>query len=166
MKQRGYTLIELLLYVTIVSGLLLAVSVFFGASVEARIKNQSIAEVDQQGMAAMEYMSQTIRNADSITSPTLGTSGASLTLAVPTGTLSPTVFNLDGTALQLQEGTGAAIALTSSKVQISSLIFRNLSRASTPGMIQISFIASRTNTSGRNEYDYQKTFTTTVALRW
>jgi len=164
--QKGFTLIELLLYVAILGSLLLTVSMFFATTVESRVKNQSISEVDQQGTLAMDYILQTIRNADTITLPAAGGSAASLTLAVPTSALSPTVFDLNGTALQVKEGTGAAVALTSSKVQISSLSFKNLTRSGTPGLVQVSFTITRTNLIGRNEYDYQKNFVSSAALRW
>jgi type II secretory pathway pseudopilin PulG len=165
-KQSGYTLIELLLYVVIIGTLLTSITYFFGMTVTARVKNQSIAEVNDQGTAIMDYVLQTIRNADSITSPTIGTSGTSLTLVVPTGSLSPTVFNLSSTTLQVTEGTGAALALTSSDVQVTSLTFKNLSQSGTNGNIQVSFTLSRTNLDNRNEYDYQKTFTSSAEVAW
>ncbi len=167
-NTRGFTLIELLLYVTIVGGMLTAVSVFFATTVDARVKSQSVAEVDQQGALVMDYITQTIRGADSVTTPAVAGTGATLTLVVPTGSLSPTIFNLDGggTILQVKEGTGAVIPLTNSKVSVSNLIFRNLSRSGTPGVIQVSFTLDRVNTTGRNEYSYQKTFTSTAALRY
>lgn len=328
-KQPGFTLIELLLYISIVGGVLIAASSFFAIASEAGIKNQSIVEVDQQGNAAMEYITQTIRNADAINTPAAAGSGGSLSLAVPTASASPTVFdvsgggsailglnsdggstdsgdsnfinatrftagasgtitslnafvgatlgaspnnraqmgiysgtasapttllarsgdvtltasswnvfsipsvsvtsgqvywlayNTNGTtaahnnlryrtgvagqtlyigaayntwpttwsggtasnlensmyatiitssgapgALQVKEGSGNVVPLTNAKVQVSSVTFKNLSRSNTPGAVQVSFTVSRVNTSGRNEYDYQKTFTATAALRW
>lgn len=164
-RQRGFTLIELLLYTAIVGSLLVAISLFFATVLEARVKGQSIAEVEQQGTAAMEYITQTIRNADGVTAPATGATASSLTLAVPTGSLSPTIFNSAGGSLQVKEGAAPSIPLTNSKVQISSLGFKNLSRAGTPGIIQVSFTLSRINPGGRNEQDYQKTFTGTAALR-
>lgn len=163
--QKGYTLIELLLYISVVGLLLVGVSLFFALTADARIKNQSISEVNQQGQAAMDIITQTVRNADSISVPATAASGSQLTLVVPTSANSPTVFNLSGTVLQIKEGTAATIALTNSKVQVTSLSFKNLSRASTPGMVQISFTLSRVNNSGKNEYDYQKTFVTTASVR-
>ncbi|HKX73531.1 MAG TPA: type II secretion system protein [Candidatus Saccharimonadales bacterium] len=164
-RTDGFTLIELLLYVTIVGTLLTAVTIFFATTTEARVKNQSIVEVDQQGTLVMNHMLQTIRNADSITAPAAGATAASLTLAVPTAGLSPTIFDLNGTTLQVKEGVAAAVALTNNKVQVSGLTFKNLTRASTPGIIQVSFTMSRINAGGRNEYDYQKTFVSSAALR-
>ena len=167
-NQRGFTLIELLLYVAIVSTLLGALTLFLSLSLSARVKNQSIAEVNQQGTAILERFATTLRAADGITSPTIGAAASSLTLVVTTPALTPTIFDASSSspvALQLKEGSAGAVPLTNNKVALSNLSFKNLSRASTPGVIQISFTLSRVNSSGRNEYDYQKTFTTTVALR-
>lgn len=163
--QRGYTLIELLLYVTVVSSLLLVVTMFFGMSAEGRVKNQSISEVDQQGTFALNYIAQTLRTATLITTPTIGASANQITVTVPTVSLSPTIFSLSGTTLQVKEGAATAIPLTSSSVQVSNLTFKNLSRSSTNEIVQVSFTLSRVNNSGRNEFDYQKTFTTSAALR-
>lgn len=161
----GFTLIELLFYVVTVGALLTAAIGFFGVITSDRVKNQSISEVNQQGAIAMDYLTTTIRNASSITSPAAGATAASLTVVVPTASLSPTVFSLNGTVLQVAEGAGAAVPLTGGQVSISGLSFKNLTRSGTKGTVQISFIASRVNTTGRNEYDYQKTFVTSVMIR-
>jgi type II secretory pathway pseudopilin PulG len=165
-RQQGYTLIELLLYVAMIGTLLTSVTYFFGVVVDARVKNQTVTEVNDQGTALMDYVTQTIRNATSITAPTTGVSAASLTLVVPTGSLSPTVFNMNSTTMQVKEGAGSVLPLTNDKVQLSGLTFKNLSRASTPGSVQVSFTLSRVNANNRNEYDYQKTFTTTAEVAW
>jgi Tfp pilus assembly protein PilW len=161
----GYTLIELLLYVAIVGVLLTSVVGFFGLVASSRVKNQTISEVNDQGAYAMDYIAQTVRNATSISSPVAGVSDSQLTVVVPTGSLSPTVFSLSGATLQVKEGAAAAVALTGSKIQVTSLTVKNLTRSGTSGIVQISMTLSLINTSGRNEYDYQRTFTTSVAVR-
>ena len=325
-QQAGFTLIELLLYVAVAGGLLASIAYFFAMTVDSRIKNQTINEVDQQGTQLMEYMTQTIRNATSITTPTAGTNGSSLTLAVPTGALSPTVFDITGGSstvlgfnadggsddtgdnnsidatkftatatgtistlyarvgatlsaspnnkaqmaiysgaaspttllassgdavltasswnafsipavsvtsgqtywlaynsnglaantntlryqtgsagqerffgqtygtwpgswtgttgsLQLslygnivsggssgiaevKEGAGTAVPLIGSQLQLNSLTFTNLTRSGTNGVVQVSFTLSRLNPQGRNEYDYQRTFTSSAEVGW
>ena len=50
MQNKGFTLIELLLYVSIASTVLLASTVFFHMLLESRVKNQTISEVEQQGL--------------------------------------------------------------------------------------------------------------------
>lgn len=165
-NQPGFTLIELLLYVSIIGSLLLAVSLFFALTTAARIKHQAITEVNQQGVAAMDHITQTIRNANLITTPLIGTSGSTLTLVVPTPALSPTTFSLAGTTLQVAEGLTPAVALTSSRVQVSNLTFKNLSRLATPGNVQVTFTVTHVNSLGRPAYDYQKTFTSSAEVGW
>lgn len=146
--------------------LLMGVVSFFGVALEVRVKSQSIAEVDQQGAFIMDAITQTIRNASSVTAPAAAGNGATLTLVVPTGSLSPTVFGLSGSTLQVTEGAAAAVALSSNDVQISGLSFKNLTRSGTPGVIQVGFTVARVNTTGRNTYDYQKTFTSSAEVAW
>lgn len=166
LTPQGYTLIELLLYMVIVGSLLLGATAFFALAAGARVKNQSIVEVDQQGVYLMEYLTQTIRNASSITTPAAASSGSTLTLGVPTASLSPTTFALSGTTLQVTEGSNGAVSLTNNTVNVSNLTFTNLTRSGTNGVIRVSFTLARVNTIGTNDYDYTKTFTTSAALLW
>ena len=69
-SSRGFTLIELLLYVSLAAIMLLAVSVILSILLQTRVKNQTIAVVEQEGRAAIQAMTQSIRNAQSINSPT------------------------------------------------------------------------------------------------
>lgn len=163
--QTGFTLIELLLYIVLVGTLLSAVTGFFLTTIEARVKNQSITEVNEQGHFAMEQLTSVVRNATTVTSPAVGASSAGFTATVPTASLSPTIVSVAGGVLQIKEGAAAAIALTSSKVQVTSLSVTNLTRSGTTGIVQVSFTLARINTTGRNEYDYQRTFTTSVGVR-
>lgn len=163
--NRGFTLIELLLYVSIVGVLVLALSAFLFVLLEARVKNQTIAEVEQQGVAAMQIITQTARNTEAITAPIVGASGSSLTLDVITVASDPTVFDLSSGALRITEGAGSAVALTNSRIVASALTFQNLSRASTPGTVRIQFTLTAANPSGRQEYTFAKTFTSSATLR-
>jgi len=163
--QRGFTLIELLLYIALTSFLLVAISGFLGVMLEARIKNQTIAEVEQQGLAAMHTMLQSIRNAEAITSPSQGASASSLTLDVVTSGDDPTTFDLSSGVLRIQEGIGSAVSLTNSRVTASAVTFTNLSRADTPGVVRVQFTLTLVNNSNRNEYEYSKTFISSAALK-
>ena len=57
-NNRGFTLIELLLYITISSVMLLAISVFLSALLQSKVKNQTIAEVEGQGIQVMQMITQ------------------------------------------------------------------------------------------------------------
>ncbi len=139
-SHAGFTLIELLLYVSIIGAMILSVSGFLFLIMQSRVKNQTIAEVEQQGVSVIQLVTQTGRNA--------------------ADTNFTTAFDLSGGVLRQD-----SIALTNSRVVASNLTFTNLSRVGTPGTIRIQFTLSHVNPAGRNEYDYSKTFYATASLR-
>lgn len=161
----GFTLLELLLYVSIAGIILGGVSVFLASLVQARIKNQTIAEVDQQGEQVLRLMTQTVRNADTINSPAQGGVGASLSVNTYTGALNPTVFDISGGFMRITEGAAAPIQLTNARVTVSNMSIQNLTRTGTPGSVRFMFTVSGVNTGGRQEYSYQKTFLGSASLR-
>lgn len=163
--NKGFTLLELLLYTSLVGILFMSLTSVSVLIFQSRVKNQTIAEVEQQGVQAMQIITQSIRNTENITSPAVGTSAPSMTLDLIGTVNDPTVIAESGTALQITEGVIPAVSLTSSKVSVSNVSFNNISRTSTPGIIKIQFTISYINSSGRNEYDFSKTFYGTAALR-
>lgn len=163
--QEGFTLIELLLYVAIASIIVFTTASLLRFTLESRVKNQTIAEVEQEGIQVMQLMTQTVRNATAVNSPILGNSASTLSLTVVSGPSSPTVFDLSAGAVRIKEGTGSAVNLTSSKVTVSNLNFQNLSRSGTPNTIRVSFTLTYMNNSGRNEYNYSQKFYGSANLR-
>lgn len=162
----GFTLIELLLYVAISSVILLGVVGFFSALLQARIKGQVIAEVDGQGMRAMQIMVRTVRNSTAIDTPPAGRTRTNTWVEVPNSSLSPTYFEQTGTALTIAEHVRSQrIPLTNSQVMVSNLAFTNETQSTGTGVLRIQFTLTYVNSTGRNEYDYSKTFTDTVTLR-
>lgn len=157
----AFTAIELLLYIGLSSFILLVISGFFVLSMQAKVKTKSILEVEQQGQQVMQLMTQTIRNAVDITSPTQGNSAASLSLTMPSGN---STFDLLSGTIRVNEGDGAT-NITSPLVTASGLTFYNYSKTDTPGTIRITLILSYNSLSGRNEYDFSKTFTASATLR-
>ncbi len=138
-KQKGFTLIELLLYMGLSAMVLFVTSMFLITLLEARVKNQTIATVNQEGNQAMSIITQTLRNATAINSPTIGTDSAVLSVNTPITGNNPTVFDLSNGAIRMTEGINPSVNLTSNLVIITNLNFRNLSRPSTPGNVDITF---------------------------
>jgi Tfp pilus assembly protein PilW len=164
-NNSGFTLIELLLYIAISSGILLVISMFLSTLLEARVKNQTIAEVEQQGIQVMQIITQTIRQAESINYPQINTSGPSLSLNTIVSSSTPSIFDLSSGIVRIKEGSGPVIPLTNSKITVSDLVFSNLSRVNSPGIIKVSFTISSVNVSGRNEYSFSSSFVGSAALR-
>jgi len=164
-STKGFTLIELLLYVGISASILLVSSLFIQTLLESRVKNQTIAEVEQQGLQVAHVITQTIRNAENITTPSIGTSSSTLRLDVASVSDDPTIFDVSGGVIRITEGAGAPVVLTNTRVTASSLSFGNFSRTSTPGIVRISFTLEHVNPSGRQEYAFSKTFYASASLR-
>jgi type II secretory pathway pseudopilin PulG len=165
-NQKGFTLVEMVLYVSLCSMILLALSTFLSFLLGSRVRSQSISEVNQQGFQVMHMMTQTIRNGRSITTPALG--GASSTLSVITANalLNPTVFTSASGTMKIKEGSNNYISLTNKRVTVSNLLFENVSSSSsTEKIIRISFTVDYLNLSGRDEYSYTKTFKGSATLR-
>ena len=165
LKTGGFTLIELLLYGGLLSMVIFSVAVFLSLLLQSRAKNQVVAEVEQQGMLATMRIMQVVRNSALINVPAVGASGSTLAVNLPQVGLSPTVFALGSGAITMTEGVAAAVSLTNNLVGVSGLTFTNLSRVGTPGTVRIQFTVSYINNSGRNEFDYSKTFDSDASLR-
>lgn len=163
--KKGFTLVEALLYITMVLIIVGSSSVVFITILESRVKNQTIIEVEHQGAQVLEVISQVIRNAENINSPSMGISSSILSLDVTDSSKDPTIFDLSSGVVRIKEGANSEIALTNDRVIVSNLLFQNLSRTATPGNIRVSFTITHYNPGARNEYDFTKTFFTSASLR-
>jgi len=63
---RGFTLIEFIIYIGLAGSLLTVISVLLFYMLRENAKNQVIANVEQEGNQAMQIITQTIRNAQSV----------------------------------------------------------------------------------------------------
>ena len=163
--KRAFTLVELMLYVSIAAIILLAISIFFGTILDSKNKNKVVTEVDQQGVRVMNLITQTMRNATAINSPAAGIVSASTSLNTPTGANNPTIFDIASGTIRIKEGAGAFIPLTNSRITASNLSFYNLTRATTMGNIQIKFTLTAVNFDNRYPFAYSKDFVSTASLR-
>jgi len=163
--NRGFTLLELLLYLGLAAAVLSVISGLFLMLLQARIKNQTIREVEQQGAQIVNLVTQTVRNSQEINAPQKGQTGEQLSLKVDDANRTPTIFSFSSGTLYMTEGAQSSIALSSSKITISNLTFSDLSLDNTPGTIRIQFTISHKNEASRNEYDYSQTIWASASLR-
>jgi len=110
-------------------------------------------------------ITQTARNSPQINSPPPGGTSGVLSLANQSSTKNPTIFDVQSSTIRITEGAGSAVNLTSSKITASNLNFQNLSNASPPDVIRISFTLTFINNSGRNEYSYTQKFYGSASTR-
>jgi type II secretory pathway component PulJ len=140
-NQKGFTLIELLLYVSMSAVILFTIVIFISSLLEARVRNQTVATVNQEGNRVISLITQIVRNSITINSPTTGSEASVLSLNTGVVGKDPTVFNLVNGVIMMTEGANTGVAITSNLVIISNLNFRNLSRPGTPGNVDVTFTA-------------------------
>lgn len=165
MKQKGFTLVELLLYTALIGMVVLTAAVLLSVMQKQKIRDQVIREVEEQGLASMQVMTQTIRNSTLINSPAASASAGILSINVPTAGLSPTTFGLSSGSITMTEGSNPAVNLTSGKVVVSGMNFANLSRGGSFGTIRIQYTVSYNNPGGIADFNYSKLFTGSASLR-
>lgn len=164
-NNKGFGLVELIIYISIASVLLLSISSFYSTILKSRNRNNIVLEVDQQGVYLMNVITQTVRNAELINSPFIGSSDAILSLNTLEENQNPIIFDLFDNVVRIKEGSGDYIPLTNSHIIISNLNFTNLSKTETPGIIRIEFTISYNSSNPNAEYDYTKTFYNSASLR-
>jgi type II secretory pathway pseudopilin PulG len=168
-NNHGFTLIEILIYITMFSLIIGAVVGLAILATSQRQKNQVLNIVNLQGESVISIINQDIDNSSSITSPSLGNSATTLTLAMPTTAANPTVFSSynDGstTHLEISQGSPAVTTyLTNSHVILSNLNFSNKGLSSTPGSILYSFTLTYKTNSVLQEFNFQKNFYGSASL--
>jgi Tfp pilus assembly protein PilW len=158
--QNGFSLVELILYVGLMSFILVTIGGLLTIVLQSANKNQAITEVNQQGLQVMQIMTQSIRNSKQINAPLTGNSGSSLSVNTTNISTTPTIFLLSSGVVQMTEGFNSAIPLTNSQVRVSNLSFKNLANS-----VRIQFTIQSVNPTNRNEFSYQETFYDTANLR-
>lgn len=152
--MRGFTLLEMLISVTIVAlvGGILAQAFF--TMTRTNTKTERIKDVKQSGEFALEVMERMIRNAREVTSSCPGTSSDTISIRnADNGTTTFSCLLDNGTPRIASQSGATAEFLTSSSVTLggslcaaSSLSFTCTTSGGRPGNIRIAFQLSQLGT--------------------
>ncbi len=164
-KTNGFTLLESLLYISLLAIVIFFVSSFFTIMIQSKAKNKVISEVEYQGARVIQIISQIVKNSSEINYPEIGNSNNSLSINTKEIDNNPTIFDESNGVITIKQGEDSEINLTSPVIFANNLNFRNLSRNGTFGNIQIEFTLMYKNNEGRKECDYSKTFQSSISLR-
>jgi len=162
-EQKGFTLIEVLIYMAIVG---VVISNFISFSISAtntRNKTYVIQEVQANARIAKELVGRKIKEAVDVVSPAQGAQAAILELDMP-GTSDNTVFSLSNGVLYQQIGAQAPLAVTNQETLISTILFSNNSVSSDLDSVAYSFTMDFRNV-GSNFFDYSETLNGAANVR-
>lgn len=120
--MRGYTLLEIVIYVSILAVIAVLVVGSVLSIYQAFAKIRVERKLVLNGDVALETMVRSVRSATS-SNAAISVFGSSPGVLQVNAGNSKEKFSLSGTILQTQKGTGPAENLTSSDVEVTSLIF-------------------------------------------
>ncbi len=165
-SSKGFTLIEIMVYLALVSGILITATTFAWSVINSRTKAFTIQEVEQNGRYITQKIVGIIQEANSITLPTIGNTTGNLTLVMDDGGTENISINLNGEILEWQQDVGPTILLNSDQVRVTKMEFTNLSSVNDRSRnIKLVMTVEHINPNNRNEWKYIETFETTVELR-
>ncbi len=163
-RQKGFTLIELVLYVGILSILVGIMSTMFGQIVEVQLESEATSTVDQDGryiMGKMFYDMKSINTNDAIVIPASPGSQTS-TLQIRVNSINYT-YSLDGNGnLRLTNGTtGEVNVLNGVNSYLTGLTFQRIGAGTNNDTIRVNFtVVSRIQQPSGDE---SRSFQTTLA---
>ncbi len=166
--QRGFTLIETILYILIIGMILSTLGLFLNHLLQARAKTLASSDLITAARTIQDVLGHAARAAEGIntSTSTFGSDPGILSLNMVEVGVDPTVFSLTGAdgQLQVSEAGGGNILLTTDEVAITNLVFTNLTGDDDTGIIQVQFTLEAVNTSGSAYFDYEQSFETTLRI--
>lgn len=165
--KQGFTLIELILYIALVSIFISGAILFSWDIIYGRVKSDVGQEVNQNLRLAAKRISYEIRNASAINSVV----ASDLCLASSTAARNPTRIYVSSGRLHIAWGGGTAnctsmtsdLPLTSNLVTVSGLTFTDRSSGTNSYNIEYSFTVSSTAT--RKEWQKSQSYSSSAEMR-
>jgi len=157
--RAGFSLLETILFLgilSIMSGTIVAVYI---STQEARIRQRAVAELEQTGTSVMEAMTKNIRRAEKVLTPATNTTGSILSLQMASNAEYPTIYarNAEGNLVNVQKTSTSA--LLTSRVKISNISFRNVANANVAYSFDLTITIPTVV-----PVPYKRTFSATVTL--
>ena len=170
--KRGFTLIELVVYVAVLGMVLASVLTFLLWTVKSQAKTNAMREVLAAGQRTLEVFSREAAVASSVYIPTsvFNSSPGQVSLQtgayVPTGETSSYVdFYKCQDKLCMKRESQNPLAITSDKVSLTSLTFLRIVTGQNRSSLQITITLAAKTSSPNPEYQASITLTDTVTLR-
>lgn len=167
-RKKGFTLVELILYVAIL-GMVIVGLLSFALSVSSiHAKTTVSAGVVSNARVALSIIEQKIRAASRINvgSSVFNTNAGALSLTMADPSKNPTRIDVDPATgrLRVTEGASAPVFITASDVRVSQLLFENLSQSGEREHIEAYLTISYQSNTG-TDYSYVWSGKTAVSVR-
>ena len=162
--KRGFTLIEIIIYMALLSIFLLTLTDIFVSILDVQLESDATSAVEQDGRFLLSRLAYDINRASAITTPgAIGSSSNTLVMTIGTDTYT---YLLSGNNFQLRVNAGTPDNLNSSESAISSPTFQKIANSAVGGTketIRINFTVS--SVTQRTQGPEVRNFQTTVGRR-
>ncbi len=162
--ERGTTLIEMLLYMGIVSVLLVGVGTVSMSALDARSKARAVGAVFSGGSTALAGVRAAIESNTVVRTPFMGASSSSLALAASVASTGTTRLFLADSSLVLVESNGNQLALTPRDVRVDALTFSAHGSGGTSTSVAVHLTLSASSSSMWKSFQYSETFTSAFVV--
>lgn len=167
--MRGFTLVELLIYIAIFAFLAVGFVSFSIALSNVKAKALVSSEVQSNGRVALGLITQRIKSANGVNLGTsaFGVDPGVLSLSMASSTLNPTIIDLDQNdgRVRIKEGLQPSVFVTSDSVKVTNFMFTNLSSLSSRENIRVEMNIEYDNPSGDVEYQFSQNLRSAASLR-
>lgn len=162
--RRGFTLLELLIYIAIISVVLIVATKLSSQVLAVKAKSTALSEVNRNARFVMDRIVTEVGEADAIAAGTVfGTNPGRLELTVTDLGNSPTVFAVTDGTLTVQLGSGPALPLTSSQVTVTGFTLQDMSRQ--PGTRSVAVSLELQYRSDVSEYSAKTSTQATARIK-
>jgi prepilin-type N-terminal cleavage/methylation domain-containing protein len=167
--NKGFTLIETLIYIALIGVVLSGFIVFSFSIGDARNKTYVVQEVQANARVALNLITQKILAANGVNagSSTFGSDPGVLSLSMSEAGNNPTVISLNANdgQLQIKEGSADAVVITSDEVKVMNLVFTNLSGTNEKENIKVELTIDFNNQGTDIDFDYTQSWETALNIR-
>lgn len=164
-RTRGISLLELLIYIALLSGLMVIVSDAFIMLSKGRGQSEARSEINSAIRFAGELIKQDVKNATAVSAPALGVPGSTLSLTVSGNTI---LYDMLGGVLRRKVNAGTPEAVTGSYVTVDVPTFTRIENYNsihnaTTTAIQVAMTMRYNAESG--DWTYEDSLRTTITFR-
>lgn len=162
-NKKGFTLVEIIIYLGIL-GMIVVGFISFSLAI-SNVKNKIYVTqaVNSALRSAFDLISQKTKEAETISLPASGDTGSELRLVRSDGG-ADWIFTLAGGVLYLGTDISTPIAITNSEVEISDLVFSNLSKKKNRDSLKV-YIKAHYRSADSLEFVYENDLETTITTR-
>lgn len=157
-KQKGFTLVELIIYMGLLTILMTILTRLFTATIDVQLTSEATGGLEEDSRFIYSRLAYDLTRAETIVTPgTPGSSSNTLTIIIGPATYT---YRVVGTNLMLESGTGES-ALNSYMTAISNVSFTELGPVAGKKSIQVKYTMTSTiqSSSGTVTRDIETTIT-------